>query len=942
MFHLNSLELVHWDYWQRLALPLDANIVGIVGPNGSGKTTLLDALRTLFAIKCSGKRDWKHYARHADAPFAWIRAVVGNDKGSGRQYAYPFWPLTDAEVTLACRIRKQGGDWVRQYLIEGGVLSIEELEARAGKGGGELGVNDYKRRLDSAGLTHAITEVLALEQGDTDKLCEYSPTQLLKLVFTVFGDQAVLDDYQAAKNDQSLSERELEEAERKLAALENRVETAKARARSHEEWRGLTQRRQALVGEILPRLRLAELSESIQGGRNQLAGLKRQVLASRAKSKQAASLVESRRMRLEQASKEKTGTQERAKALQADFQIARDAVVASETVLKQRQRLSNLARQEGADVSEELSHLRRQRRELEDERERLKERLQNLEDERNLLHTGQRPAPEFVRRFRAALDEAGIPHRLLADIVEVTDPAWQGAVEALLATYRHIILIDRPGQREQAWRLGERLGYRHFVVADLAESTAADPASLLAVLRFTRPAPAWMAQHLNRVLRVADVAEGARLSEATEWVTPTGYHKERRGARHLGLERGDWQFGEAARKARLEALLEENRALEARMREIGRRLVELTQRIAPMQAQLEGFDAARQLIAREAEFNETETRLPLEQARADGLGIQLARAMSAQEQAVGAWHDAGTGLKEAERALQENAKDLADMETQSRSQREEQCKRYQTLRQIRRGMPPAWRKPEALSALTLEFDPDTGQAALAQRVAGQRLKDIEAQLGREDWETDPICLAVRDKLIADLAADQANVEQRRRDLDRARSITSEARAAYIAKLRATVRRYQKNIKQLGELAGIGVECEPPHLENDDLSLAQAGLVVRFDFDRKGFQHLSDGEASGGQQVMKSLILLVGMMMDEERPGGFVFIDEPFAHLDIFNIDRVGGFLQATRAQYLITSPVTHNLNVHDPAELVLMTRKKPPGERWAPPIAVLQRQIQDP
>lgn len=937
MFHLKSLELVHWDYWRRLSLPLDANIVGIVGPNGSGKTTLLDALRTLFAIKCSGRRDWKHYARHADEPFAWIRAVVGNDRSGGRQYAYPFWPLTDPEVTLACRIRKQGGDWVRQYLIEGGALSIEELEGK----GNEIGVNDYKRRLESAGLTHAITEVLALEQGDTDKLCEYSPPQLLKLVFTVFGDQAVLDDYQAAKQDQSVSERELEEAERKLAALENRVETAKARARNHEEWRGLNQKRQALAGEILPRLRLAELGESIQGGRNQLAGLKRQLHEARQAAAQADGKVQAQRTHLDLATSAKATTQAAADALQQAFQAARDAVVRSETVLKQREQLQRLARQEGADVGEELTRLRGRRRLLEEERERLAARRQAMEEERELLRTGQRPGPDFLRRFRAALDEAGIPHRLLADIVEVVDPAWQGALEALLAAYKHIVLIDRPADREKAWRLGERLAYRHFVVADLAEAPNPEPSTLLAVLRFTRPAPAWLAQHLNRVQRVADAAEGARLPEAAEWITLSGYHKERRGARHLGLERGQWQFGEAARKARLDALAAEEEELASRVVAINKELAELATHIAPLQAQVEGFDAARQLAAREAEFDEAASRLPGEQAREGELGVQLAEAMAARDNALSAWHAADNGLKDMERARKEAGKTLADLDTQNRSQRDEQCKRCQALRQTRRGMPAAWYKAEALAALAQEFDPETGQAALARRVAEQRLKDVEAQLGRDDWETDAVCLAVRDKLAADLETDQANVEQRRRNLERAKAITHDARAAYIAKLRATVRRYQKNIKQLGDLAGIGVECELPQLENDDQALALAGLSVRFDFDRKGFQRLSDGEASGGQQVMKSLILLVGLMMDEERPGGFVFIDEPFAHLDIFNIDRVGGFLKATRAQYLITSPVTHNLNVHDPAELVLMTRKKPPGERWAPAIAVLQRQRQD-
>jgi hypothetical protein len=74
-------------------------------------------------------------------------------------------------VTLLCRIKKQGGDWVRHYAILDGDVPLELAEAQAQW----LGVQEYRRRLEVAGLTPAVGEVLALEQGDTDKLTEYSP-----------------------------------------------------------------------------------------------------------------------------------------------------------------------------------------------------------------------------------------------------------------------------------------------------------------------------------------------------------------------------------------------------------------------------------------------------------------------------------------------------------------------------------------------------------------------------------------------------------------------------------------------------------------------------------------------------------------------------------------------------------------------------------------------
>jgi len=65
-------------------------------------------------------------------------------------------------------------------------------------------------------------------------------------------------------------------------------------------------------------------------------------------------------------------------------------------------------------------------------------------------------------------------------------------------------------------------------------------------------------------------------------------------------------------------------------------------------------------------------------------------------------------------------------------------------------------------------------------------------------------------------------------------------------------------------------------------------------------------------------------------------EESNAHLDI---QLVGEFLKNTDAQYLMTTPLTHNTDVYDPSELTLITSKKK-EEKWAQPIFVLQRRVE--
>ncbi|XZG70324.1 ATP-binding protein [Chitinibacteraceae bacterium HSL-7] len=931
MFQIKELEMVHWDFWQAIRVPLDAQIVTIVGPNGSGKTTLLDAMRTLLALKCSGRRDYKRYVRNNRENYAWLRGVVSNPRrGVGGLFPYLFFPITADEVTLFCRVKKQGGDWVRQYAIaEGNVALTPDTESLLTW----IGVNEYKRRLEQAGLTPAIAEVLALEQGDTDKLCEYSPKALLDLVFQVFGDKEVLDHYAEAKLKLKEAEGELVRMDQQLSQLGLDVERLRLRANNHLEWRQLAEDIGRLERETLLQVGYAELGAQLRQAFTQYRAARKLALTRRDEMAGLDTELGAAQAQYETALGAEQGARKAYDDGFAAFQQARDAARDTEKTLKEGERLRELAELEhGADavalndqlgkVKEEVSQLRHTIRTLKDER-------QQLSEAQFALQQGRPPQPEFVRTMRAALDEAGIRHQMLTEIVEVLDPRWQEAVEALMAPYRHIVLLERESDRQRAWEIGQRVKYRHFVVPDREPAPRANRGSVLEVVDFRADAPTWLTNILNRTQRAESVAAGQRIDG--DWITRDGYHKERRGARDISVRAGDYAFGEGARQSQqLEVtrrLAEINTQLlrdESTLATRERRVSELTQSLMGMQAVV-------QLAARQEEFASAAARFGDEERRAQACGAALAAAQSA-------WEDA-RNLREDSRIRYEKLKDQrgriavqhAALAEGLARQRDDVMRPLRGLRAQRESLPAALLAADALAAVAQQY----GSVREVQHL----IEREKARLNEGHWETDPSILARRDKLAGDYGALETDAQVHRSEVDRTGQLTDDARAAYINKLKATVRAYGRNVKRLGELAGIEVEIDPPALENDDIALAQAGLTVRFNFDQKGMMGLNDGEASGGQQVMKSLILLIGLMMDDANPTGFVFIDEPFAHLDIFNIDRVGGFLKATQAQYLITTPLTHNTNVYGPSELTLTTRKKQPGQTWAPLIAQTRRRV---
>jgi chromosome segregation ATPase len=931
MFHLQSLELLHWDYCQRLTLPLDGAIITVAGPNGSGKTTLLDAMRTLLGLDCSGGRNYKTYARHANADSAWLRATVDNRSRTRQASNRPFARclLYADTVTLACRIDRNGGDWQRRYIMVEGDISIESLIERADKDW--LGIEHWRRRLEGAGLSRAIARVLALEQGQTDRLCEYSPKELLRLVFDVFGDQDVLDRYEDARNHQRQLTDEVEAAERELAHGRAQRAELEARVNLYQQYQLKLREREALATEVTPVLTWIEAREQLtarlrelhrqrhhlaQEGRHR-AQLKAQLLA----------LFEA-----QAAAEENVVTldRERGDAKRA-LDSAREAERPLEQLVHHAKELDALAAIEGdaAQLGERVQALEARKQALATDWQRLSD--QRLEAERAMsLLEGQRqaPRPADVTRFEKALNDAGIGHHVLADAIEILDEHWRAAAEGVLRGARWVVVLHRAADEPRALALAERDRYRHYVVA--AGEDAPQPAaagSLLAVLRFSAAAPGWLLRQLAHIQRVDDTAEGVR--QGGEWITPQAYHRDARGGRSVWIDADQHQFGAAAMASRRQSIERRLSQLDEQLTRVAHEQQTVLRQCKDAQHAAQGHKAVQELARRSEEFAQARSALP-----------ELARVRSAAGQR---WQDLDRQYTEAvgaqrtgQHTYQQAQQRVHDSETRSGQQQREwterhtdACSRTAESRQQRARFPARWIAPGQIANLRKRY----GNATQA-RLRGEA---IEAELAQGHWETDD---SVEEKLTlmsAAVARQDDQLGQRKASNEAARIAVDNARARYIDVLRATVRRYRKNITELGQLAGVEVSADLPHLDNDDTVLRQAELKVHFNFDGKGSIGLNDGEASGGQQVIKSLILLVGLMKDDETPGGFVFIDEPFAHLDVRNIQLVGHFLKSTRAQYVLTTPITHNVEVFEPADITLVTSKKVKGARWAPPIGVLQR-----
>lgn len=927
MFKILRLSFSNWDCWRPVSVPLDEAIVMLAGPNGSGKTTFLDGIRIILnAPRLSTKRRRNKYMRDK-RQMTVVSALVSNyDTEVGR----PFRCLNiqDEVVTLACVLVPQAGSVESRYMVLPGDVPFSQIQA-AYTSNKVYGPGEYSDILFKAGVSRSLLSILAIEQGETNKLCERSPQELFTYVMQIKGQRQVFDRYQEAKDSYHKALADLEEQTKRLGVEQNALEKLERQKKEYD----LYLDRQAQITDYRKRLLplaeykdvlgdLKRMGPDLENGQQRLMAMKADIDALRefhakelaAKVTLTAELTAARQ-RGGEMDQERRAIAGVGRELDQAIGRLEAAKLIAERVLEE-----DLEALE-ADVAVAEEALGEARVTL----TRIEEQKRELIGVLASLSKGQVVYPPFVNDMRQVLANSDIPATLVAEALEVVDQRWQVAIESVVGGDRFNWIVQSQ-HHVAAMEVARRGRYRHYMCEpNRDQPVQARPGSALAAVRvLDSRVPRWILDRLNDTALVNDVNEAkATIGRFQAAITADGYKVDRRGGVFVGVRPGECymgQLGVASRATegvkRLEELEEEGREVKRDIQIYAKEVGERRQTVADQLKRLEWERVKPEYDSVVAQRDEHSARM----AELEAL------LKAAQEEIIAKAQAASTADRDASQAENDLARLQREIDSLSAqiASRGPQLQALDTSkRRLEAQIPEDARTTESLVGVPM---PD---------VVRMRINEMETELARYPGCMDVAILTLWEKQAENVKAQETFVTRRLREVNEGEAELKACRASYIRLVEQVIGDYKENALRLAAKANINLHMELPKLSAEDDGIEKAGVHVQVAYDGKDLRPLSDPDLSGGQKVIVSLLLLMALTDDNGGAGpGFFILDEPFAHLSVERIDEVGDFLKASKAQFILTTPTTHNHNVFNPAKLTITLFKKPHHETLAPPPVV--------
>jgi chromosome segregation ATPase len=252
MPQIEQIQPVYWGALRPDPIDLATDGVNVAsGPNGSGKTTLLDAIKLSLGVDELGGRRPEEYIFDGGgdptkrAERALLKVVFANpvrpakrermfaDAGRGCE--------ASKYVTAICEVTR--GNRLR-YAIHPGCIrwggegrSIEEdIQELRHQTPDRLWMRRRKwsELLARAGVSRELLGVLALKQGETDKVLAGDQQELLRRMLELTGRQETREHYNEAKTRLAAANTAYDQTMQKLKAERRHLQTLELQARQHE------------------------------------------------------------------------------------------------------------------------------------------------------------------------------------------------------------------------------------------------------------------------------------------------------------------------------------------------------------------------------------------------------------------------------------------------------------------------------------------------------------------------------------------------------------------------------------------------------------------------------------------------------------------------------------------------------------------------------------
>jgi chromosome segregation ATPase len=907
---IEELQLFHWGSAQPTAVELATDRVNVaIGPNGSGKTSFLDAIKLLLGVTKLKQTPTRYIYNGGPVPDqraqkATIKATFANPPGEGglRQFAHAGRGCgTAAHVTALCEVT--AGE--RRYVMLAGHRSIGTGETGATTlpdllsgvpRNWWMGPDEWASLMASAGVSQALLSVIAVEQGQTARILEGSPTELLTRLLELTGKQETLTVFEKAKigltqarDDAQRAEADLERATVQLERLQLADTRRKERETDERELERLrtvlvpaarhlsarTARDEALQERDRERTRL-------QGRREELEGLRQ----GEPEDTKALEAVESQEQRLETLVGEAYEALSRADTEQRSSSGTEAELI--EKIAAAREALGDrpLAPTTVEDARVAHAHA------TETHRMQIRER-DVLTARHAALEAGRFVVPDDVEQFSRVLEAAAVRHGLVAEALDSTDDPL---VEAALGEHRWALWVDER-DHSPAVALATAEGFRRPLAA-----TSAAPATPTGTLARAE-APDELGPYLDEIdlpagvpgLDDNGVLHGRHFAWNRRPETPVlgaraRADEQKQVASKLELLNRELPVTAAALETSKQYL-----DVVASGWEAHERLDAVTKR--RVSAEMAVHDA-RNTTARLREELRTASRavgqLRQRQQERAGRLVTVEAAVQRHEDRLG---ELRAALTKAEEALLENPPvDEALPEA---------LEPLEVLRSRVDGL-------ERRLGGTLSTDADARDPALPARLQAQeqRVKDARQLSGDSVQEVDEHVAQVAD-----------------------------ARDRYERHITQVIRRLGTRFRDICATANMEGQLEPVVQEDGTRGVDVKVAHVQ----RDALKSYRSGEHSTGERAKIAILVLLAAM-GLERHADLLVMDEQFAHLDSGNVDAIADVMVALQeqVQFILATPSNAEARRLSWADHHLAFWKRADGEAYAPAVQILTGQPEDP